>query len=320
MAPRAARPPPLPAFPDPVPEARVRQIFLDADHKLRNGWWALIFLAIVAATTQAYTPLSRALQGLGVDRDWLHPGPVLMVLLATWACTRMRREKLSSVGLHLDRRWAREFAWGCALGFGALLLAAGLIAAIGGVRFELEPARSVGNLLSGLYLFVSVAVLEELLFRGFLFQRMVAGLGVWPTQFALAALFALAHWGNPGMEGATKVWASIDIALAAVMLGVAYLRTRSLALPIGLHLGWNWSQGHLLGFGVSGVDLTGWLHPVFQGRPTWLTGGEFGPEASVFGVLADLAMLAIVWNWGRRRGAAPECDAATAVAVGPATP
>jgi membrane protease YdiL (CAAX protease family) len=296
----------------------VRHYFLDADDKLRNGWWALLFLAIVFATTRAYTPLSHGLQALGVGKDWLHPGPVLMLLLATWACTAMRREKLSSVGLRLDRRWVRELAWGGALGVGSLLLAAGLIAAVGGVRFELDPARSAGNLLFGLYLFASVSVLEELLFRGFLFQRLVAGLGAWPAQLALAGLFAVAHWGNPGMEGATKAWATIDIALAAVLLGVAYLRTRSLALPIGLHLGWNWSQGYLLGFGVSGMDLNGWLHPVFQGLPTWVTGGEFGPEASVFGVLADLVMLAIVWHWGRRDRTALPTDATAAAAIGPA--
>jgi membrane protease YdiL (CAAX protease family) len=278
----------------------VRKILFDSDGKLRNGWWALVFLACVLATTQVYTPLSRALQGLGVDKDWLHAGPVLMVLLATWVCTRLRRERLDSIGLRLDRRWAREFGWGAALGGGSLLLAAGLILAIGGVRFELDPARSLGHLAFGLYLFASVAAVEEILFRGFLFQRLVAGLGAWPAQLLLAALFALAHWGNPGMAGMTKVLATIDIALAAIMLGLAWLRTRSLALPIGLHLGWNWTQGHLLGFGVSGMDLTGWLHPVFQGLPTWLTGGEFGPEASVFGIVADFVMLAVVWKWPRR--------------------
>jgi membrane protease YdiL (CAAX protease family) len=283
----------------------VRKFLFDADQKLRNGWWALLFLACVLATTLAYTPLSHWLQSLGVAKDWLHPAPVLMVLLATWVCTRLRRERLDSVGLRLDRRWGGEFAAGVALGGGSLLLAAGLIAAIGGVRFELDPARSLGNLAFGLYLFVSVSVLEELLFRGFLFQRLVAGMGAWPTQFALAALFAIAHWGNPGMEGVTKVWATIDIALAAVMLGLAWLRTRSLALPIGLHLGWNWTQGHLLGFGVSGMDLTGWWHPVFQGLPTWITGGEFGPEASVFGVVADLVMLAVVWKWPRQARESP---------------
>jgi hypothetical protein len=283
----------------------VRKYFFNETGDLRNGWWALIFLACVAATAFAYRPLSHELQALGVAKDWLHPAPVVMILLSTWICTRLRREPLSSVGLQLNRRWVREFAWGSALGLGGMALATGLIVAIGGVRFELDPARSLGTMMFGLYLFTSVAVLEELMFRGFLFQRLVAGIGVWPAQLALAALFAFAHWGNPGMEGATKLWATIDIALAAVTLGLAYLRTRSLALPIGMHLGWNWTQGHLLGFGVSGVDLTGWLHPLFLGKPTWLTGGEFGPEASVLGVVADLAMLAVVWKWPSAKSAPP---------------
>jgi membrane protease YdiL (CAAX protease family) len=278
----------------------VRKVLFDSHGKLRNGCWALVFIACFVATSLAYTPLSHALQALGVDKEWLQPLRVALVLLATWVCTRLRRERLDSIGLRLDRRWAREFGWGAALGGGSLLLAAGLILAIGGVRLELVPARSVGHLAFGLYLFASVAAVEEILFRGFLFQRLVAGLGAWPAQLLLAALFALAHWGNPGMAGMTKVLATIDIALAAIMLGLAWLRTRSLALPIGLHLGWNWTQGHLLGFGVSGMDLTGWLHPVFQGLPTWLTGGEFGPEASVFGIVADFVMLAVVWKWPRR--------------------
>lgn len=275
----------------------MRKFLFDDAGRLRNGWWVLIFLACVAATALAYRPLSQGLQALGVAKDWLHPAPVVMALLATWICTRLRREPLASVGLRLDRRWAREFAMGGALGLGAMALVTGMIVAVGGVRFELDPARSLGGMAFGLYMFASVALLEELLFRGFLFQRLVAGIGVWPTQLALAALFAVAHWGNPGMEGVAMFLATVDIALAAILLGLAYLRTRSLALPIGLHLGWNWTQGHLLGFGVSGVDLTGWLRPVFQGKPAWLTGGEFGPEASVLGVVADLAMLAIVWKW-----------------------
>ncbi|HMB43433.1 MAG TPA: type II CAAX endopeptidase family protein, partial [Luteimonas sp.] len=282
----------------------------DAAGRLRNGWWALIFLASVFVTTRVYTPLSHGLQALGVAKDWLHPLPVAFVLIATWICTRLRREPLSSVGLRMDRRWAREFAWGCAIGLGGILLATGLIAAIGGVRFELDPARSVGTLAFGLYMFTFVALLEELMFRGFLFQRLVAGIGVWPAQILLAALFAFAHWGNPGMEGAAKVWATIDIALAAITLGLAYLRTRSLALPVGLHLSWNWAQGHLLGFGVSGIDLTGWLHPVFQGKPTWITGGDFGPEASLMGVIADLAMLAVIWKWAGKKPNVDEVECA----------
>jgi membrane protease YdiL (CAAX protease family) len=278
-------------------EVRVRKFLFDDAGRLRNGWWALAFVACVVATSMAYTPVSHRLQAMGMSKDWLQAAPVAMVLLATWTCTFLRREPLSSVGLRLNRRWAREFAWGCGIGFAGMALAASLLVALGGVRFELDPARSLSHMAFGVYVFVSVALLEELLFRGFLFQRLVAGLGAWPALLLLAALFAFAHWGNPGMEGATKVWATIDIAVAAVFLGLAYLRTRSLALPIGLHLGWNWTQGALLGFGVSGTTATGWLHPLFQRMPTWVTGGEFGPEGSLIGVVVDLATLAVILKW-----------------------
>ena len=128
------------------------------------------------------------------------------------------------------------------------------------------------------------------------------------ASFALssALLFATAHWGNPDMQGATRVWASIDIALAALMLGMAYVRTRSLALPFGLHLGWNWMQGHVLGFDVSGVDLTGWFLPQLLDRPEWMTGGAFGPESTVFAVVVDLGVLLLLWKWKGSAAVAPQ--------------
>jgi membrane protease YdiL (CAAX protease family) len=201
------------------------------------------------------------------------------------------------VGLRLDRRWLRQFGAGTTLGIASLALAAGLIWAFGGVHFELDPNRSALGLVQGLYVFLCVALFEEALFRGFLFQRLAAGVGVWATQILLAVLFSLGHWGNPGMDGLTMLWASAELGLAALLLGLAYLRTRSLALPVGLHLGWNWAQGTLLGFGVSGFDQTGWLRPVFHGQAEWLSGGNFGPEASIFGVVADLVLIGLLWQW-----------------------
>ncbi len=274
-------------------------IFFNQDHRLRNGWWVLIFIFIgfVAATGFAFVPLGRGLKNLGVPGHWLQPVPFIISLLVTWACTRLRKEPLSSVGFRFDARWAQEIAWGTLLGMGVMLAAAGMVWATGGVRFELDPARSLKTLSYGAYVFLFVALFEENLFRGFLFQRLLDGTGVWITQIVLALFFAFAHWGNPGMHGATKIWATINIALAAVFLGLAYLRTRSLALPIGIHLGWNWMQGSVLGFGVSGTAGKGWIQPLFQGKPEWLTGGTFGLEASVFGVVAVLIALALLWKW-----------------------
>lgn len=272
-------------------------IFFNQQRRLRNGWWMLIFIVLIAATGFAFAPVGRGLKHLGVPGHWLQPAAFIISLLATWACTRLRKEPLSSVGFHLDRRWAKEIAWGTLLGAGVILAAAGMTWATGGVRFELDPARSLRTLSYGGYVFLFGALFEENLFRGFLFQRLLDGTGIWITQLILALFFALAHWGNPGMHGATKIWATINIALAAVFLGLAYLRTRSLALPIGLHLGWNWTQGSVLGFGVSGTAGQGWIHPLFQGKPEWLTGGAFGLEASVFGVVAVLIGIALLWKW-----------------------
>lgn len=271
--------------------------FFNANRKLRNGWWILIFIGFVAITSVAYTPLSHALKNLGVPKLWLEPVPVFLALLATWACTRLRKEPLSSVGFRLDRRWFSEAALGTLLGIGMLLTCAAMIYAIGGVRFELDPARSFSALLIGLYFFLSTAMLEEILFRGFIFQRLLDGIGTWPALIAMAALFALAHWGSPGMQGATEIVAFLDIFLAGLMLGLAYVRTRSLALPLGLHLGWNWTQGHVLGFGVSGYDFAGWVKPVFQGKAEWLTGGAFGPESSIFSPLVSLVVIVLLWRW-----------------------
>lgn len=269
---------------------------MDGAGRLRNGWWMLAFVACIALTRVLHKPLSDALKAMDVHEAWREPLPMLFALLATWACTRLRREPLSSIGLRLDRRWWTEFGAGTGLGVVSLGLAALLIWIAGGVQFQLDPSRSLSALAYGLYLFLWAALLEEILFRGFLFQRLIDGIGVWGAQLLFAAFFALGHWGNPGMEGLTLWLASLELATAALLLGLAYLRTRSLALPIGLHLGWNWAQGQLFGFGVSGHDQHGWLQPVYSGQPTWLSGGEFGPEASVFGLLADLVVIGLLWR------------------------
>ncbi len=285
-------------------KSAVKKIFFNMDNRLRNGWWILIFIGFVAATRMVYGPITKEMRQLGAPAEWLEPAAFVFILLATWACTRLRKEPLSSVGFQIDSRWVKEIFFGTLVGTGLILVITGLIWAIGGVRFELDPARSLSALSYGFYVFLFVALFEETLFRGFIFQRLLDGAGIWVAQIALALLFALGHWDNPGMDGATKLWASLDLALGAIMLGLAYIRTRSLALPVGIHLGWNWSQGYLLGFGVSGLDHTGWFHPLFQGKAEWLTGGDFGPEASVFAVIVDLTFIIMLWKWKGSRPSA----------------
>lgn len=284
----------------------MKRLFLDSNGRVRNGWWILIFLALMFGSRFVYTPVSRALQGLGAPQEALEPLRFAFLLLVTWICLRLRKEPLSSIGFVLNGQWARQLGLGSFLGLATAALAVAMIWAVGGVRLELDPARSLSLLAYGLYIFLFVALFEETLFRGFVFQRLVAGAGVWVAQLALGLVFASSHWGNPDMQGATMVWATIELFLGAVLLGLAYLRTRSLALPIGIHLGWNWTLGYLLGFDVSGFEHAGWFHPQLLDRPQWVTGGSFGPEASIFAVVVDALLILILWKW---KGSVPVADA-----------
>lgn len=275
----------------------MKALFRDAQGRVRNGWWILVFVAFVALTRVLHSPLNELLKQSGIDTAWREPWPVMFLLLATWGVLRLRRERLSSVGLRLDARWAREFLGGGAVGIAMLLSAAALMAASGVLRFEVDPARSLAAVLLGFNAFLWAALLEELLFRGFVFQRLVDGIGVWPAQLGVAALFAAGHWSNPGMEGVARIVGTLDIALVSILLGLAYLRTRSLALPFGLHFGWNWVQGSVLGFNVSGYEHAGWWSPVMDPGAAWLTGGGVGPEGSVFSIGVSLVVIAMLWRW-----------------------
>lgn len=113
----------------------------------------------------------------------------------------------------------------------------------------------------------------------------------------MAAYFTLNHWDNPGMTGTVKILASINIFLASILFGLAYIKTQSLAMPIGLHLMLNFTQGTLLGFGVSGNEQAGVLTPqILSGNTCW-TGGQFGLEASAPGLLFIIIGCFVLYRW-----------------------
>ncbi|OYU42505.1 MAG: CPBP family intramembrane metalloprotease, partial [Burkholderiales bacterium PBB4] len=139
-----------------------------------------------------------------------------------------------------------------------------------------------------------VAVSEELMFRGFAFQRLIDGLGVRPAQLLIGAYFVLTHSGTPGTAGAIGYLAAVNIFVASIAFGAAYLRTRSLAMPIGIHFAANLVQGSVLGFGVSGSSQPTVLMPALAPGFEWFTGGAFGLEASVPGLVCIVLLAALL--------------------------
>jgi len=277
------------------------QLFKGRDGVVPTGWkitgFCLLLLCLGLATTSLVRLCPLAWQDFlqaSLQVRWLITG---VILLATWICLRLEGRGLASLGLRLNRTFLRDLAKGAVGGFLLMVTVAVAILAAGGFHWIRTPNVAVSSLLKGAWFYLAVACMEEILFRGYLFQRSLRGLGFGWTQILFAVIFATCHWGNPAMAGSTKAWATLNIGLAAVLLGFCWRRTGSLALPIGVHLGWDWTQGTLLGFGVSGSAAPGLWTPVLHSRPQWLTGGLFGLEATLPCLVTCGVALVALWAW-----------------------
>jgi hypothetical protein len=152
---------------------------------------------------------------------------------------------------------------------------------------------TVAALGSGFLVAVLVAIVEETIVRGFVFRMIEVASGTWAAVLISSALFGAAHASNPG----ATLTSSIAIALeAGVLLAAAYIVTGRLWLPIGLHAGWNFAEGSLFGMSVSGNAAKPALITGTLTGPVILTGGGFGPEASMLAVILCLAA-AVLLLW-----------------------
>jgi membrane protease YdiL (CAAX protease family) len=272
----------------------VTRLFLNADRRLRSGWWIALFFVVLAGLLLPLI-LSSHETNAGVPL-YQQAG---IVILASLLCQLLRRRPVSEMFGAADLRWPRDLLVGAALGALLMLVPAALLHVSGYVAFQVN-APALPGLLPVIGVLAAAAVAEEVLFRGFLFQRFIDGLGVWPAQLVIAALFTLTHSDALKEIGAQGFLAGANIFLASIMFGLAFVRTRSLALPLGLHFAANVVQGPLLGFGVSGDDQPGWLTPVMAGDQSWMTGGAFGLEASVPGFVCVVVMTVLLWGWRSR--------------------
>ncbi len=276
----------------------MKTLFRNRDNGVRAGWKIIacfMLTGLLAATLIA----ARRLLPTAVQPAI--PEPVLMAasaILAAWICLHLEGGRLSTLGLQFNARFLRNWGLGTLAGAGLLLLCALLIWL--GDGFHLEPALTPEGSATVLWritrTLLALAVFEEFTFRGYPFQRALASLGAKPALLLFALLFALVHLPNPGLTGATFALAVSNLLLASVMLGLCYLRSGTLALPIGVHLGWNWAQT-CLGFPSSGNPSHGLWRPVYHGKAAWLSGGEFGLEASLAGVIILAFAIIVLAKW-----------------------
>lgn len=253
-----------------------------------------VFAISATAVTIVVFWLLHPLQDVGVFGPLTHALASCVGLLAgTWVTlAAVDRRPLSSVGLHSDPAALSETARGLAFGVG-ITMATGIVLFGSG---WLEVREAPGVVLAGfdralgLTAFITfAAAAEELIFRGYPFQLVWRRWGL-PSALALSAgLFAIAHMDNPALTPL----ALLNLALAGVLLALAYVKTRSLWFPIGVHAGWNWVLAVPLDQPVSGIVFGMPGYDVVETGPDLLTGGRFGPEGGL--VVTGVTVAAIAW-------------------------
>jgi uncharacterized protein len=297
-------------YPPQAQRSILARIFLSSEEsRLRAGWRLLLhtlmtvgligILGLVVGTAAFVLagpdPEAGRLEALLFSPAFNGLLSIAAFTLSTWVARRfLDRRSFASLGLRFDGRTVSDLAFGFALP--GLLM--GLIyiveVSLGWISFEgwawetAGPFEAAVGILGGLGLYIMVGYYEELMSRGYHLQNLLDGLNLPWAIFLSSSLFAVLHLGNPN----ASITSTVGILAAGYFLAYAWVRTRQLWLPIGLHIGWNFFQGTIFGFPVSGT--TG-FHLVRQSvsGPDLITGGLFGPEAGLI-VLPALGLGAIL--------------------------
>jgi membrane protease YdiL (CAAX protease family) len=237
---------------------------------------------------------------------------VLITLAVVWLAGRLLdRRRFADFGFHFSGRWFMDLGFGLFLG--AFLMAAVFFCelAAGWVTVEgFLVTMDAGGvfpvaILVPLVIFLCGGVSEEIFSRGYELRNLAEGLNhprwgaagaVWAGTVFSSILFGCMHLSNPNVT----VLSIANLMSAGVFLALGFILTGELALPIGLHIAWNFFQGNVFGFPVSGLNpLAASFLSIRQGGPDWLTGGPFGPEGGLIGLGAMVLGSLIILAWFR---------------------
>ena len=249
------------------------------------------FVTIILIAIGCNIALRKAVPGL-TGNDFV----IVQDLLAAFLMILVYKLFIRHLGdiKHDDLRWpgaARQTLLGVAAGAGIFALVVGVAAVLGVYHIDGEGStRGLPMALVASALFPAVS--EELVFRGILFRWIEELGGSWVALLLTSVFFGAAHLANPNASWVAAIGIAFE---AGVMLGAAYMLTRSLWLPMGLHAAWNFTQGEVFDIPVSGTNVDGLVEAHLSGPPL-LTGAGFGLEASLIAMVVATAFgLWLLW-------------------------
>lgn len=284
-------------------------IFLNNNFRLRTGWKititfiSYVVLAIITNLifTLGYSAYLFSTGKVSMESpelltQVLQSRPILMVFILLQAASMIfvvllfwkvwEKRPIKELGLTSPLYHGKELGAGLAFGFISITIVFLVLNLTGQIRissYTIAP-NIIGILLVDFLLFSVVGFNEELFARGYCITLLQKSNKKWPIFVVPSLLFSLMHSLNPGLT----VLALLNIFLVGILLAYMFLITRNLWMPIGYHITWNYFQGSIFGFQVSGSEFGGILQ-VEQTGATIINGGEFGPE----GGLATTAVLVL---------------------------
>lgn len=277
-------------------------LYLSDDGRLRRGWRFVVSVLLVVAANYVAGNVSALVAGYHYRLQEVIYRPLLMVLVLAiyFLLTKFVDQPEGSPWAYMGlprRRWLRESLLGAMLGFGMITAAVIVIGAFCDLRMKIE--LSIRSTVVGMFVFgvlLAAAMAEELMFRGYPFQRLVEGIGATGAILVLSAMFGYVHMQNPHVSDNRWVqgFAFSNTLLIGVVLAFGYLRTKALWFPWGLHLGWNAALGLVYGLPVSGISQFAVVVKSKAIGPEWLLGGGYGIEGGMLGTLVILVGLAYV--------------------------
>src|SRR5688572_23291697 len=283
----------------PVQErSMLERIFISPDApRLRVGWRLLIqtILFFLFGTILVIVAISLGLEISG-SRVWERIIDFIAITGSIYVARRwVDKKSFESLGLTLDQLTLIDVLAGIGIAFLQMgLIYLGMLSlnwlTFEGFAWEFDPINvMISGVLTFLVGFIFVGWSEELLSRGYHLQTIASGTNLFWGVIISSAIFAVLHLANPN-----STWVSTaGLFLACIFFAYAYLRTKQLWLPIGLHIGWNFAEGVVFGFPVSGLaDIYKLIRIQVTGPEIW-TGGPFGPEAGLI-VLPALVIGAVL--------------------------